>query len=204
MRTPTPTPFAPRPRRTPDEHSMPATLVAIGAVLLQPREPTSPAGSISDRGPWPIFVVVLPDRAPLDPGARPLYELLDKPHPNRILLVDGRYRWSVLDPERALLQLAIRAHAPTMFELDIVVPARRLLGVIDALHPGVTFAVTTRRRADKLTERVVVRDALHEMVLLVNRPVSGTSDDGRGAVCGIARPTLAEPFPRPNAVSGRR
>jgi hypothetical protein len=203
MRSPKPTPFAPRPRTTPVDHTMPARLVAVGALLLQPRDPAGPDRSIENRGPWPIFVVVLPDSAPLDPGARALHELLDKPHQNRILVVDGRYRWSVLDPRRALLKLAIHAHAPAVFDVDIVVPARRLLGVIDALCPGTTFAITTMRRASKFNERIVVRDALHEMVLLVNRPALGTHHDGLAAMSGSTRPRPAEPFSRLNGLVPR-
>ena len=146
-------------------------------MLLQPRDRDEPVSTIVDRGPWPLFVIVLDDRAAVDRGAGPLFDLLDRPHANRIPMAHSRYRWSV-DPSGKVLKLALRIHEPTRLNLDIVMPARSLLGVISQLPAEVTFAITTKQHADKLTERVRIRDALHEMVLLVSPALSGSPHDG--------------------------
>ena len=74
-----------------------------------------------------------------------------------------------------MLKLALRILEPTRVDLAIVMPARSLLGVLSRLPADATLAITTKRHADNLTERVHVRDALHEMVLLVRW---GDVDDG--------------------------
>lgn len=165
-----------RERRQPEapDNKQPAPLVAVGAVLLQPRDRGEPAGTIVDRGSWPIFVIVLDDRAAADRAAGPLFDLVDRPHANRIPMAHSHYRWSV-NRSGAILKLAVRTHEPTRIDLDIVMPARSLLGVLSQLPADATFAITTERHADNLTERVHFRDALHEMVLLVS---PGNWDDG--------------------------
>ena len=137
-------------------------------------------------------MIVLDDPVIVDPGARPLFDLLDSPHRNRILMVNSRYRWSV-DPAGALLTLAVRAHEPTRFDVDIVMPAQPALGIFSLLPRAVTFAITTRRRADKLTERVAIRDALHEMVLLVSATQSGIPGDGLAAPRENGQPSPEQP-----------
>jgi len=152
----------------------PTPLIAVGALLLQPRDRSERAATSVDRGSWPIFVIVLDDRAAVDEDTEPLFDLLDRPHPSRIAMAHSQYRWSI-DRSGAVLRLALRTHEPMTMDLDIVMPARSLLGVLSQLPDDATFAITTKRHADKLTERVHVRDALHEMVLLVS---PGKRDDG--------------------------
>ena len=183
---------SPRARPAPADSALPTRLVAVEALLLRPRDRAGPVTTIVDRGPWPVFVIVLDDPAIVDPGARPLFDLLDSPHRNRILMVNSRYRWSV-DPAGALLTLAVRAHEPTRFDVDIVMPAQPALGIFSLLPRAVTFAITTRRRADKLTERVAIRDALHEMVLLVSATQSGIPGDGLAALRQIGQPSAEQP-----------
>ena len=126
-------------------------------------------------------MIVLDDPATVAPGVRTLFDLLDRPHQNRISIVNSHYRWS-LDPAGTVLTLAVRAHEPTRVDLDIVMPAQPLLGIFSLLPSGVTFAITTKRRADKLTERVAIRDALHEILLLVSPARSGNPVDGFAAL----------------------
>jgi hypothetical protein len=166
----------------------PAPLVAVGAVLLQPRGRGEPAGTIVDRGSWPIFVIVLDDRAAAGRGAGPLFDLLDRPHANRIPMAHSHYRWSI-SRSGEMLKFALRTLEPTGIDLDIVMPARSLLGVISQLPADATFALTTERHVDKLTERVHVRDALHEMVLLVK---PGNRDDGLAELRRSAKSDHAE------------
>ena len=172
--------------------SAPTRLVAVEALLLRPLDRTGPVTTIVDRGPWPVFVIVLDDLATVDPGARPLFDLLDSSHRSRISIVNSRYRWSV-DPAGAVLKLAVRAHEPTRFDVDIVMPAQPALGILSLLPPAATFAITTRRRADKLTERVAIRDALHEMVLLVSATQSGIPGDGLAALLRNGKPSAEQP-----------
>jgi hypothetical protein len=89
-------------------------------------------------------------------------------------MAHSQYRWS-MSRSGAMLKLALRAREPTMVDLDIMMPARPLLGVLSRLPANATFAITTVSHADKLTERVHVREALHEMILLVSQ---GNRDDG--------------------------
>ena len=75
---------SPRARPAPADSALPTRLVAVEALLLRPLDRAGPVTTIVDRGPWPVFVIVLDDPAIVDPGARPLFDLLDSPHRNRI------------------------------------------------------------------------------------------------------------------------
>ena len=181
MQTLTTTTSGQRERSAPPDNASPTRLVAVEALLLRPRDTAGPATTIVDRGPWPIFVIVLDDPATVGPGARPLFDLLDQPRQSRISIVNSHYRWS-MDPAGAVVTLAVRADEPTRVDVDIVMPAQPLLGISSLLPAGVTFAITTKRRADKLTEPVAIHDALHEIVLLVSPVQSGNPCDGLAAL----------------------
>jgi hypothetical protein len=71
-----------------------------------------------------------------------------------------------VDPRRALLWLTVRADAPVRFESGILVPAERVLGILDVVARGATIGITTRRHAAGLGDRVEVRAALRHVVLL--------------------------------------
>ncbi len=193
MQTAGMTPQRERHQSAAPEDMQPVPLVAVGAVLLQPQSRGEPAGTIVDRGSWPIFVIVLADNAAADPCAAPLFDLLNRPHASRIPMAHGHYRWS-MSRSGAMLKLALRTQEPTRVDLDIMVPARSLLGVLSQLPAEVTFAITTERHADKLTERVRVRDALHEMILLVS---PGKWDDGLAELRRSGELEDAEPHGRP-------
>lgn len=161
----------------PAESTPPTPFVAVGALLLQPRDQGEPTSTIVDRGAWPIFVIVLDDLAVVNGSAGPLFDPLDRPRTSQIPVAHSHFRWSV-DSSGAVLKLALQIHEPTSVNLDIVMPARALLDVISQLPGDVTFAITTKQHADKLTERVRMCDALHEMILLVCSVQSGAARDG--------------------------
>lgn len=172
-------------RTSPRERAQPAPtepttrtpLVAAGALLLQPRDRDEPESTILDRGPWPIFVIILDDGAAVDRGAGPLVDLLESPHASRIPMAHSHYHWSV-ERSGAVLKLALQTLEPTKLNLDIVMPARSLLGVLSQLPVDTTFAITTKQHAENLTEQVRVCDALHKMILLVGSGQLGSRDDG--------------------------
>lgn len=155
--------------RPADPHSQPATMVAIEVMILRP--PGSTARG--EAGPWPVLAVVLDQPNELvEPSVRPLFELLDEPtRTNRISVIAGHYSWSVLGPTGSLLQLSVHATAPVRFDLNIILPAQPVLGFSDLLADGPTIALTDRRHASRLrAERVPVRDALAELILIGGSP----------------------------------
>lgn len=156
----------------PVDRTRPTTMVAVEAVLLWPRGVGESVTTIDEAGLWPVFAVVLDEReAPVSPGARQLLDLLDRPeHADRIAVVDGRCQWTVLDARHAVLKLAVRASAPFHVDLDIVLPARPVLGILDVVARGATVAITTRRHSSRLTDQLDIREALNELVLLSCTP----------------------------------
>jgi len=149
-----------------------ATLVALEVLLLWPRGVGPSPVTAEEAGRWPVFVLVVGERPRAEiPSAEPLFDLLDAPRlGGEMALVTGHCRWSIVDPRNALLKVAVRAQAPRRFELDVLVPARRVLGVLDVVARGATIGVTTSRHVGKLTGRVDIRQALHELVLIGCEP----------------------------------
>lgn len=148
-------------------------LVALEVVLLWPRGVREPAATIEEASLWPVFVIVVADRQEDDSEqVRPLFELMDQPRPEgQLTVVGARCRWSVLDPRNALLRLAVRGDAPVRFAMEVLVPARRVLGVLDVVARGATIGITTVGRAGRLSSRGVdIRKALDEVVLLSSPP----------------------------------
>jgi hypothetical protein len=143
------------------------TMVAIEVVLLWPQEVGKPV-TVDEAGLWPVFVLVVGERRDLlTTSTKPLFDLLDTVKaPDEITVAVGRTRWTVVDPRHALLRLTVRADAPVQFEADILVPAERVLGVLDVVTRGATIGITTRRQAADLHDRVDVRTALRHVVLL--------------------------------------
>jgi hypothetical protein len=143
-------------------------MVAIEVVLLWPQGVHNEPTTVDEAGLWPVFVLVVGERRDLlASSARPLFDLLDtQKGPDEITVVGGRTRWAVVDPRHALLCLTILADAPVRFESDILVPAERVLGVLDVVARGATIGITTRRHAADLRDRVDVRAALRHLVLL--------------------------------------
>lgn len=146
----------------------PAAMVAIEVVLLWPQGLGAKPVTVDEAGLWPVFVLVVGERRDLlNSSAGPLFELLDAPRlPDEVTLVGGRSRWTVVDPGHALLRLSIEADVPVRFSSDILVPAERVLGILDVVARGATVGITTTRHAAGLGDRVDVRAALRHVVLL--------------------------------------
>ncbi|HEX2131219.1 MAG TPA: hypothetical protein VHH15_06630, partial [Actinophytocola sp.] len=108
-----------------------------------------------------------------DPRTRVLTDLLDEP--DRLVVLDGEADWTVLDAAHPLLRLALRATAPVRLDLDVVVPARPVVGLLDELARGVTVGITTRRHAGTFLDgeaRPAPRQLLRRMVLVNARPAA--------------------------------
>jgi hypothetical protein len=146
----------------------PATMVAVEVVLLWPHGVGERQAIVGEAGLWPVFVLVVDERRDqLSSSAGPLFELLDAPKGrDEITVVGGRTRWAVVDPRHALLRLTVTADGPVRFEADVLVPAERVLGVLDVVARGATIGITTRRHAAGLRDRVDLRNALRHLVLL--------------------------------------
>ncbi len=162
------TPTAPAHLEGPDR---PAVLVALEVLLLWPRG-VGASATVAEAGLWPVFVVVVGDRPGLaNASAAPLFDILERPrHGTEIAVVSARCQWSIVDARNALLKVAVRADAPEQFSVDVLVPARRVLGVLDVVARGATIGITTSRHVGTLTGRVDIRQALHEVVLLSCEP----------------------------------
>lgn len=138
-------------------------MVAVEMLVLRQRE----AGASASAEAWPILaVVVAPPKSP-DPEAAALFDLLDgRPGTDRVATVAGYSRWSVLDERHGLLALSVHAHTPVRFEVDIVLPARPVLGLYDMLTNGAIVALTTPRQAARIHGQVDMRAALSTLVLV--------------------------------------
>lgn len=158
-----------------EAHPQPNTLVAVEALLLWPNG--VPTGHSTT---WPIFAIVLDDPAAAIPDSvRPLFDLLDGPkRRSRVTIVKSRCRWTVLNAfngRRTVRKFSVRAYAPVNFEVDILLPARPLLGLPTHIlgqptHGGATLALTTRQHAEQITDGIDFQDALRELVLLTQAP----------------------------------
>ena len=140
--------------------------MAVEVLLLWPRGVTSPSTTAEEAGLWPVFAMVVTE--PEDPaGARPLFDLLARPkHDHELTVVTARTGWSVLDAANALLDMRVRANAPVGFDLRILLPSAKVLGILDVVARGATVGITTRARADRLRGRVDIGAVLREVVLL--------------------------------------
>lgn len=161
----------PRPARV-DRGGDAATLVAIEVLLLWPRGVGPQAATVEEAGLWPVFVLVVGERQRSEVStAEPLFELVDRPRQGgEMAVVSARCRWSIVASRNALLKIEVRADAPERFAADILLPARRVLGVLNMVARGATIGVTTSRHVNKLVGRVDIRQALHEVVLLGCEP----------------------------------
>lgn len=137
--------------------------VAVDTMVLWPHPYTDVDAARADTDPWPVLVLVVDD------GAAALTEVLDQPRLPLGTVTNSYCWWSVDDPDRALLRLAVRVRRPVGVALDIAVPAQCLLGLADIVAAGATLAVTTRGRAERITARGDEHHALREVVLLGSR-----------------------------------
>lgn len=143
------------------------TAVAIEVLLLWPRGVAGPVTTAEEAGRWPVFAMVVTE-PPGDAGAaRPLFDLLDRPKGDgEPTVVTAETAWSVLDQANALLGLTVRGTAPVRFGLRVLLPSAQVLGILDVVARGATIGITTRRRAARLRDRVDIRTALRDLVLL--------------------------------------
>lgn len=163
-----------------------ATMVAVEVLLMWPRGVDESVATVAEAGLWPVFVVVVGERTgAATSSAAPLFELLDSPRQGReMAVVTGRCQWSVVDARTALLRFTVRATAPVEFAMEIILPAQRVLGILDVVARGATIGITTRRHVASLTGKVDIRQALHRIVLLSCEPsteLAGLADLLSGA-----------------------
>ena len=152
-------------------HGMPSdtvpTAVAIEVLLLWPRGVAGPVTTAAEAGRWPVFAMVVTEPPGAAGGAQPLFDLLDRPRPEgEPAVVAAETSWSVLDEPNALLRLTVRGVAPVRFGLRVLLPSARVLGILDVVARGATIGITSRRGAARLRERVDIRTALRDLVLL--------------------------------------
>jgi len=160
----------------------PPAVVAVEVVMLWPRDVGGAAVTFGEAGLWPVFVMVVDDsREPPAPAAKPLFDLLDRPkQAGELTVLTGGCRWSIVDPRTALLWCDVQAANPVPFDVRIMLPAERVLGILDVVARGdATIGITGRRHAWRLTGRVDVRAALRDVVLLSCAPSSELATIGR-------------------------
>lgn len=144
------------------------TAVAIEVLLLWPRGVTGLPTTVEEAGLWPVFAMVVTEPPDQEAEtARPLFELLERPKgPDELTVVAAEAAWSILDPANALLGLTVRGVAPVRFGMRVLLPSAKVLGILDTVAEGATIGITTRQRAARLRDRVDIRTALRDLVLL--------------------------------------
>lgn len=147
-------------------------MMADAVLELRPASTAGPGSADSHR--WPIFAIVLDQRAaPNDAGVRRLFALLDRcDDASQITVVGGHHRLSPADWRRDLLRIAVRAIAPVRCDLDILLPARPVRDVLHRLDGGATLAITSRASANGFADQVQTKDALQHLVLLSRAPAA--------------------------------
>lgn len=143
-------------------------LLAREALLLWPRgESHSSDPAVPDL--WPVFAVVVDERhLRRVPGGRSLLGRIDGR--NGLTLLDGVCRWQVLAADAPLLALSVRSDAPVAVDLDLMLPARSLVGELDRLAAGPTIGITTTGHAAALSAGADVRSALRLLALSRSAP----------------------------------
>ncbi|HEY7595391.1 MAG TPA: hypothetical protein VH969_19730 [Actinophytocola sp.] len=153
---------------------------ALGTLVLWPSGSTEVDAARDEADPWPVLVVVIGTDSEQDA----LLDLLDTARSPTDTITNSRCWWSVDDPDRATLCLAVRVTEPARFAMDIAVPAQCFLGLSDILAAGATIGVTSRRHARRLTIRTDDRASLDEIVLLGGRTSSELGDLAE-LLCGV-------------------
>lgn len=150
-----------------------ATLVAVGDLLLWPQSVGDRPVTTREADTWPAFVLVIGERRDLrNSPARGLMDLLAGTwEAGDPLVVSGRSRWTVVDPVKALLRLGLHVEEPAGFDVDVLVPARRLAGLLSAVANGTPIALTTNRHLSSLGSAVDIRRVLQHVVVVRCPPV---------------------------------
>jgi hypothetical protein len=146
---------------------------ALETMVLWPNGFKDVDATRQETDPWPVFVVAVEPESEEDVEPhQALLNLLDIPRSPVDTITNSDCWWSVVDPDQAMLRLAVRVARPTRVAMDIAVPAQCFLGLSDIIAAGATIGVTTRRHARRLTIRMDDRTALDEIVLLGGRTSS--------------------------------
>lgn len=122
---------------------------------------------------WPALVVVVSEPVDAEHGsAAALYDLLNRPDDLAgSSVLSGRCEWTVVDPVLAMVGLTVRSAAPVGFAIRVLVPAGRVLPVLEVAAEGGMLAITTRSRAARMTTGDGLGRLLRD-VLLVPCPAS--------------------------------
>lgn len=192
-------------------------MVAVGELLLWPQSVGHGAVTREEAGGWPAFALLVGERRDLlTTRARLLFDLLAEARRSaEPVVMTGRWGWTVVDPVKALLRLSLQVHDPAPFDVDVLVPAERVLGLLPVVARGAPIGLTTRRHAHDLGGCVDVRAVLRRAVLVRGQPVPGLAEladeliwsmpSGHGGAFARARrtdPPLRLPQHRPS--EGRR
>jgi hypothetical protein len=116
---------------------------------------------------WPVFVVVVGERDRGDiRSAAPLLDMVERWGGSAPAVIPAASRWSIVDNRNAVLRVQVRADVPRRFTADILLSARRVLGVLDVVARGGTIGITTARHMAHLSGRVDIGTALQRVVQL--------------------------------------
>ncbi len=148
----------------------PIMTTALETLMLWPGGPAEVDALRDVADPWPVFVVVVGTDSAA--GAQALSQLLATPRSPIDTVVNSDCWWSIVEPDQAMLSLAVRVTQPIRVTMDIAVPAQCFLGLSDIVAAGATIGVTTRRHARRLTVRTDDPTTLEEIVLLGGRTSS--------------------------------
>jgi hypothetical protein len=144
---------------------------ALGTLVLWPSAFAEVDATRATTDPWPVFVVVVGTTEDGEPP-HALLDLLEMPRSPVDTTANSRCWWSVVDPDQAMLRLAVRIVQPARVAMDIAVPAQCFLGLSDIIAAGATIGVTTQQNARRLTARTDDRTCLDEIILLGARTSS--------------------------------
>ncbi|MFC4857809.1 hypothetical protein [Actinophytocola glycyrrhizae] len=155
-----------------------ATFVAVGDLVLWPQSVGDRAVTTREADTWPAFALVVGERRDLlGSRARVLFDLLENTRQSpEALVVSGRSRWTVVDPVKALFRLRLHIESPPAFDLDVLVPARRLVGLLHAVARGAPIGLTTNRHIRELGSTVDIRQVLQHVVVVRCPPVPGLAE----------------------------
>ncbi|HEU5485638.1 MAG TPA: hypothetical protein VFU98_12090 [Microlunatus sp.] len=160
-------------------------------LLLWPQSVGDRAVTTQEAGTWPAFVLVIGEPRDLrDSTARVLFDMLaDTTRSAGSVVVDGRSRWSVVDPAKALFRLGLHGDSPAAFGIDVLVPARRLVRLLPAVARGVPIGLTTPRRQRALGSAVDIRRVLRHVVVVRSPPAPGLAERADAVLSSMEQDT---------------
>lgn len=131
------------------------TALAVDMVPLRGANRRRLAELIEEAELWPSLVVVVSEPAGAERGsAAALFDLLhDVDDATDPTVLTGWCGWSIVDSTLGILGLTVRATAPAVFAVRILVPVRRVFPVWEMAAEGGMLAITTRSRVAQLRAR---------------------------------------------------